>query len=96
MKKRLIILVSTLGVLAPTTAFSEDGDVLHQENCIACHAAMTGGDGSVLYTRKDHKVKSTEALTKQINRCQSSLALDWNVDQITTVHNFLNTTFYKF
>ena len=96
MKNNLIILLTLLGIIATQTALAEEGAVLHQENCIACHAAMTGGEGSVLYSRKDHKVKSSDALTKQIKRCQSSLELNWTTKQISAVHIYLNTSFYKF
>ncbi len=96
MKTNLIILLIVLGSFVIQTTLAEDGALLHQENCIACHAAMTGGEGSVLYTRKDHKVTSLEALTKQITRCQSSLELNWTPKQISAVHEYLNTSFYKF
>ena len=96
MKRKLIVLFTTLCITSSQAALAEDGVVLHQENCIACHAAMTGGEGSVLYTRKDNKVKSIEALTKQVNRCQTSLELKWTANQVTSVRNYLNTSFYKF
>jgi len=78
------------------TTLAEDGGILHEENCIACHAAMTGGDGSVLYTRKDRKASSSEALRKQVNRCQTSLGLNWDAGQISAVHEFLNSSFYHY
>jgi len=37
-----------------------------------------------------------DALTKQVNRCQSSLGLDWSNENITAVQQYLNATFYKF
>lgn len=30
------------------------GKQLVDKNCIACHAARFGGDGSKMYTREDH------------------------------------------
>lgn len=78
------------------TAHAQDGASLHAENCIACHSAMTGGDGSVLYTRDDQNVKSLDALGKQVNRCQSSLDLNWSTDQISNVQKYLNESFYQF
>ena len=78
------------------TAHAQDGKALHQENCIACHAAMTGGEGSVLYTRDDRGVKSLDALSKQVDRCQSSLGLNWSNDHISSVQQYLNELFYKF
>jgi hypothetical protein len=92
---RLSILILLSAFLLQTAA-AEDGAALHEENCIACHAAMTGGEGTVLYTRDDHAVKSSDALTKQVNRCQSSLGLGWSNAQINSVQQYLNQSFYKF
>ena len=93
-----IKIILVICIILPV-ALAEDtslGKSLHQENCIACHAAMTGGDGSVLYTRKDHRVTSLGLLNKQINRCQSSLELHWTSDDIGQVQQFLNINYYQF
>jgi hypothetical protein len=89
----LLILLS--GVFLQTAAAQDDA-ALHEENCIACHSAMTGGEGSVLYTRDDRVVTSSDALTKQVNRCQSSLELGWSKTQIDSMQQYLNQSFYKF
>jgi hypothetical protein len=83
-----------IAILIPLHA--QDGATLHSENCIACHSAMTGGEGSVLYTRDDRNVTSLEALGKQVNRCQTSLELNWSSDQINDVQKYLNKSFYLF
>ncbi|QMU61115.1 MAG: cytochrome c [Gammaproteobacteria bacterium] len=80
--------------LVPVDA--QDGSALHSENCIACHSAMTGGDGSVLYTRDDRNVISLGALNKQVDRCQSSLGLNWSNNKINSVQQYLNELFYQF
>jgi len=72
------------------------GKTLHQANCVSCHAAMTGGDGSVLYTRTDRRVSSANGLEKQIHRCQSSLELNWSAQQLQDVQQYLNANFYNF
>lgn len=92
----ILPLLILLGIIFLQTAAAEDGAALHEENCIACHAAMTGGEGSVLYTRADRAVKSSDALTKQVNRCQSSLGLAWSNATINSVQQYLNQSFYKF
>lgn len=76
--------------------FAQSGSQLHQANCIACHAAMTGGDGSLLYTRNNRRVTSPESLAKQVHRCQSSLGLNWSAAQQQSVQQFLNESYYKF
>jgi len=97
MKKQLTILLPILfGLTTTSPLLADTGNQLHEENCIACHAAMTGGDGSVLYTRKDRKAMSSSALNKQVNRCQTSLGLNWNTDQVNVVHDYLNTMFYHY
>ena len=96
MKIQLHLFVVLLFSCTSQFALAEDGPTLHEENCIACHSAMTGGDGSVLYTRKNRNVTSSEALTKQVNRCQSSLELNWSEQQINAVHSYLNKMYYNF
>ena len=95
-KTLVITLFISINVTFLHTAHAQDGEVLHRENCIACHAAMTGGEGSVLYTRNDRGVKSLDALNKQVDRCQSSLGLNWSNDQISSVQQYLNKLFYQF
>jgi len=94
--KILVICLLLANAMFLVSAHAQDGSTLHAENCIACHAAMTGGDGSVLYTRDDRVVKSSDALSKQVNRCQSSLDLNWSNGQIDSVQQYLNTLFYQF
>lgn len=98
MANKILVLCLFIAVSASLlqSASAEDGAMLHQENCIACHAAMTGGDGSVLYTRDDRTVKSLDALSKQVDRCQSSLDLAWSSDQISSVQKHLNSLYYQF
>ncbi len=95
--KRLIYsLFVIVNIVVLPSLSAQDGAALYAENCVACHAAMTGGDGSVLYTRDDRSVKSSDALHKQVNRCQSSLGLNWSNAQINSVQQYLNNSFYKF
>ena len=90
------VVVIFLFVIQLDAADAEDGSQLHQNNCIACHAAMTGGDGTVLYTRKNRMVTSIDSLHKQVHRCQSSLGLNWSATQKANVAQFLNESYYKF
>jgi len=82
--------------LLNSNVLAENGITLHADNCVACHAAMTGGEGTVLYTREDHAVKNFDELGKQVNRCQSSLGLNWSKGQIESVQQYLNSTFYNY
>ena len=73
-----------------------DGATLHRENCIACHAGMTDGDGSLLYTRKDHRVTSFSSLETQVRRCENNLGLTWFDEQVFAVRDYLNENYYKY
>ena len=72
------------------------GKALHDAHCIACHSSMVGGDGTLLYTRKNRRVKSYEGLLKQIDRCDQSLGLKWFPEDVQDVAAYLNREFYKF
>lgn len=71
-------------------------EALHETACIECHSLMTGGDGSVLYKREDRIVTSLKALEKQVLRCSNGADTGWNDDQINSVINFLNESYYRF
>jgi len=74
----------------------ERGRILHNENCIKCHAAMYGGDGSTMYLREERHIESLKALNMQVKRCKNSLGLPWPEDQIDDLIAYLNATFYHF
>ncbi|MGD8785256.1 MAG: cytochrome c [Thioalkalispiraceae bacterium] len=94
-KSGLIILLA--GISSASFAGDvEKGRELHQENCISCHQAKMGGDGSAIYTREDRRIESFAALDKQVRRCKTSLGVPWPEHQIDDVITYLNETFYKF
>jgi len=64
--------------------------------CDACHASMMSGDGSKLFTRPEHKIKSADALLKQIQFCTSQLGVQWFPDEEEHVAAYLNQQYYKF
>jgi len=83
-------------LLAAAPALAADGRALHDENCLSCHASLTGGDPNTLYTRPDHKVTSLDGLRKQVHRCELSLGLTWFDVEVDAVTEYLNRNFYKF
>jgi len=92
-------IVAMLMISASSTSLAasvESGRELHQENCISCHQAKMGGDGSGIYTREDRRIDSFEALNNQVRRCKTSLGVPWPEHQIEDVITYLNETFYKF
>lgn len=86
-------------LISATAAGAADvkrGKELHDAHCTSCHIGMTGGDGSLIYTRKDHRVTSLKALDTQVRRCENSQGLKWFDDELADVIAYLNKTYYKF
>lgn len=91
-----LAITSLATVSAAWAGDAAQGKQLHDAHCTACHIGMTGGDGSILYTRKDRRVNDMQALQKQVKRCeiaQGLTLLDEDVDDLVT---YLNSTYYKF
>jgi mono/diheme cytochrome c family protein len=72
------------------------GKVLHDKACISCHTGMYGGDGSKMYTRADHKVKTAEQLAARISGCNANTGAGWFPEDEAHVGAYLNQQFYKF
>jgi len=72
------------------------GKTMVGKNCISCHAAKYGADGSAIYTREDRKVNTSSQLLTQIRNCNTMLGLKWFEDEELHVANYLNQTYYKF
>lgn len=72
------------------------GKALVEKNCVECHIGMLGGDGSKIYTRPDHKVKTASALLTQVRSCNTNLNVKMFEDEELNVASYLNKTYYKF
>lgn len=72
------------------------GKALIQKNCISCHASSFGGDGSGIYTRENHMVKTSRGLKAQIRNCNTMLGLKWFEDEEQHVASYLNQNYYHF
>lgn len=92
----LLFISLVLLASASITANAEDGKQLHDKHCKACHVGMTGGDGSLLYTRNNRRVNSLEKLESQVRRCESNLELKWFDEDVNKVVEFLNVNYYHF
>ncbi len=72
------------------------GKELVEKNCISCHAASFGGDGSGIYTREFHKVISAKGLVAQVRNCNTMLGLKWFEDEELNAAAYLNKQYYHF
>jgi cytochrome c553 len=70
--------------------------LVDEAKCSGCHAQRFGGDGTSVYTRPDRKVKSADALLKQVRACVTQLNVQWFPDEEEHVAAYLNQKYYKF
>jgi hypothetical protein len=90
----LSVLISAPVMAAPDLA---NGKTIDQQKCYACHAKKTGfGNGDMIYTRSDSKVKSVANLKKMVGICNTELRLDLFPEDEADVVAYLNQQFYKF
>ncbi|RMD69557.1 MAG: cytochrome c [Gammaproteobacteria bacterium] len=86
--KTLLLTLPLLLFLAPAQG-ADRGKTLHDQHCTSCHS-------SDAYTRKNHRVRSLEALKDQVGRCHLVLDLKWSQADIDAVVDYLNRTYYHF
>ena len=72
------------------------GKSLVDKHCIECHATRFGGDGSTIYTRENHMVRSSKGLLAQIRNCNTMLGMKWFEDEELNVAAYLNQSYYHF
>lgn len=95
------LILLTIAATAQAAPFAK-GDaeagkkMFDQHKCNSCHSSMLGGDGSAMFTRADHKIKSAASLATQINRCSTNLGLMLFEDDEENIGAYLNKNYYKF
>ncbi len=100
--KRHACFVVLIAVISPALAGPfELGDANHgkslvDRHCVSCHVSRFGGDGSGVYTRPDHKIRSAEDLVAQIGRCNAGAHAGLSAEDQRDVGAYLDQAFYKF
>jgi hypothetical protein len=97
--RSIAVAVTSALMSAPALATPDlaNGKAVDQQKCYACHAKKTGfGNGDMIYTRSDGKVKSLADLKKMVSLCNTELRLDLFPEDEADVTAFLNKQFYKF
>jgi len=83
--------------LATLLGDAENGEFLIDTRCSSCHIGMFGSDGSEMYTRPDHKIKSVEGLMQRVEFCNINTQNgELNSEQMDDITAYLNENFYKF
>lgn len=65
------------------------GKTLLEENCMSCH-------DSGVYTRPDRKMTDFAMLSTQVRRCDANLGSKLFDEDMDSITNYLNETYYKF
>lgn len=92
-----LMLAGAAGAAPFDKADAKAGQKLYEDaKCAACHAQRFGGDGSSIYTRADRRVKSADALLKQLRMCTTQLGVQWFPEDEEQVAAYLNQKYYKF
>jgi mono/diheme cytochrome c family protein len=92
----LVLTGSVLAAPFPKADPAAGAKLFDEAKCSACHAQRLGGDGSSMFTRPDRKVKSADALIKQVRACVTQLNVQWFPDDEEHVAAYLNQKYYKF
>jgi cytochrome c len=75
----------------------EQGKAMHAKYCVACHERQYAGEeGSAIYLRPDHKVRSASGLAQQITFCTTMLKLQLFPEDELHLAAYLNSRYYKF
>lgn len=78
-----------------TAASTEEADIIEHgkaltlEHCYKCHT-------DDVYTRKNHFIKSLQALNTQVERCKNNTGAQWFDEDTAAVVKYLNEKYYKF
>jgi len=72
------------------------GKTLAERDCVACHARLFEGDAERIYTRPDHKVRSSAQLAAQIAYCNTQLGTQYFPEEEAHVGAYLNQRYYRF
>ncbi len=96
MQKLFITILSFSTLISAASAEDINGQSLHQSQCIECHGRMTGGDGIVIYERKDSLVNSYDQLSERVSHCAQGAKAGWETSEIALVTDFLNNQYYGY
>lgn len=92
-----LVLITPLALAAPfDKGDAKLGKATHDKQCVGCHIAKFGGDGSRIYTRTDRRVKSASALGQQITTCNAMLGNTLFPEDELHLAAYLNGQYYKF
>jgi mono/diheme cytochrome c family protein len=72
------------------------GKVLHEKQCVACHARLYGGDGSQMYTRDGRVLMTKLDILQRVAACSSQTNAGWYPEEEAEVAAYINQQYYHF
>lgn len=91
------LVIQQASALAILLGDAEKGGKVLNEKCSACHVDMFGGDGSEIYKREDHKIKTVEGLMQQVELCNTNaLKGELDAEALDDITSHLNETYYQY
>jgi len=90
--KRAVLTTTLLLALPGQAALPGDnavGKKLHDTYCMSCH-------NTSVYARRDHQIKSLDALNQQLTECTHAAQVTLSSDEQRSIVKYLNDQFYKF
>ena len=85
----LLILLMPSAYAASSPGDSAEGKRLLEANCMECHQTD-------IYTRKDRRVQSLDALKEQVVSCTHMAKKEFSASEMQDLLKYLNDQFYHF
>ncbi len=83
------MLLSFLLITTTQAADIENGQSLHNENCVRCHQPT-------LYQKEDREIKTLQQLHERVLQCELANDLAWFEEEVDDVSEYLNVNYYLF
>ena len=84
-----MMLLTAASAQAPLPGDGAEGKRLHDAYCMGCH-------DTAVYTRKDHAVRSLDALKEQLGGCSHMARKEFSPVETQNIIKYLNDRFYRF
>lgn len=85
----VVMLLLTASAQAALPGDGAEGKRLHDAYCTGCH-------DTAVYTRKDHAVRSLDALKEQLGGCSHMANKKFSPAETQDIIKYLNDRFYRF
>ena len=87
--RTFFVLILPVVSVSSLAANIENGEALHNANCVRCHQAE-------VYTRENRMVNSYTELYERVRQCEIMAEMAWFEEEIEDVVGYLNEIYYKF